>query len=337
MSAAAILVIVVAAGEAQDPATAIMLAAAAESLGANVAVRLVDARAPQELDPLLIERDLGAGAVVTLVWRDADRLRARMRLHVAAGGRSTTRDLTFSASDTRAERGRTLGLAAAAMWPEIAASRAAAPPTRGPPAAPPAGPPPPPPPLVIRGEGPAAPRAGERASVRAARFGLGLAAVGATGVGGPAGGLGARIEAVLPVATSWSLRLGLGLRRGSIPELPGTDLAGALAGGVEWWPGGSGAGRVARLGVRADALILRHQVSGAVIPGQSEDRGRFLPGVDLLAQAAVRVSARVDLVAAAGGEAALGNTAVRSGETPVTVATIPALRLTAEMGLRVGF
>jgi len=111
----------------------------------------------------------------------------------------------------------------------------------------------------------------------------------------------------------------------------------ALAGGVEWWPAALRLGRAASLGVRADALALRHQVSGAVIAGRTEDQGRFLPGFDLLAQVVLRVSARIDLLAAGGSEVAVGATEIRSGRTRVTVATIPALRLTGEIGVRVGF
>ena len=40
--------------------------AAVESLGPDITVRLIDARDPAGVDPLRIERELGAGAVVTL-------------------------------------------------------------------------------------------------------------------------------------------------------------------------------------------------------------------------------------------------------------------------------
>jgi hypothetical protein len=373
MSAAAILAIVVATSDAQDPATAIMLGAAVESLGPAITVRLIDANDPATVDPLRIERDLGAGAVVTVVWRDATRLRARILLHVAAGGASTTRELVFSASDTRAERGRTLGLTAGSMWPEILAAERGRPPGRGPPAAVTAERSVPGPGAAIdakpesasrtqpapaqrdRREEHAAPESPESiararhvegppvgadsgATFHAARRAIGIAGVGATGIGGPAGGLGARLEGMLPVAASWSLRIGLSLRTGAVPDLPGgSDVVVALAGGVEWWPAALRLGRAVSLGVRADALALRHQVSGAVLAGQTENRGRLLPGFDLLAQALLRVGARIELLAAGGSEVAVGATEIRSGSTRVTVATIPALRLTGEIGVRVGF
>jgi len=208
MTAAAILAIIVATTEINDPATAIMIDAAGESLGPDIAVRLLGADQPDAVDPLRIERESGAGAVVTLVWRDASRLRARMRLHVAASGHTTTREVVFSEADTRVERGRTLGLAAASMWPEIRAPAAAEP-------APPA-----------RGNEPvAAPAASVRVApvAPAARhFALGLAALGASG---DARAVGGRVESVFAAGGSWAFRAALSARTGSVP---------ALADGILW-------------------------------------------------------------------------------------------------------
>jgi hypothetical protein len=56
-----------------------------------------------------------------------------------------------------------------------------------------------------------------------------------------------------------------------------------------------------------------------------------------MAQTALRASARIDLFAAAGAEAALGQTDIRTGTPPAVVAKIPPFQLVAEVGLRVGF
>ena len=374
MSAAAILVIVVAAAEAGDASTAVMLGAAAESLGPGVAVRLLAVEDPARVDPVEVERDLQAGAVVTLVWRDAARLRARLRLHVAADRRSTTRDLEFAREDTRAERARTLGLTAASMWPEIApvsrpagAPPAAAPPTAPGPTAPPLAPAPRPEarPTTTSSAAPA-PGPGPTPTTRAVRnpgaetavtspvaatqapppevsSGARRPAVGVSALAAASqwrgGGweLGGRLEGALPVAPSWSLRVGLSLRARSIPELAGTAWIGGLAGGVEWWPAAGRLGRRMSLGLRADALVVRQQVRGSAMPGLDENRGRFLPAADLMAQLAVRAGHRVELLVAAGGEASLGTTTIRRGAPPAPVATLPALRVSAEIGVRVGF
>jgi hypothetical protein len=170
------------------------------------------------------------------------------------------------------------------------------------------------------------------------RFGLGISAEGAAGIGGPAAAVGASLHGVVPVATSWLLGVGLGLRAGSIPALPGSRVVvGTLGAGVEWWPAALQAGRIASLGLRADALAMRHQVSASVIAGRSETEGRFQAGVDVMAQLGLRIGARLQVLAAAGAEETFGTTEIRTGNPPVTVATIPALRLTAELGVRVGF
>lgn len=367
MMGAAILAIVVATGEVHDPATAIMIGAAGESLGPDVAIRLLGANQPEEADPLRIERELGAGAVVTLVWRDASRLRARIRLHVAASGHTTTRDLVFSEADTRVERGRTLGLAAASMWPEIRAPAATGDAARAPggPQAPDRAPvastatpalaavapagraPAQPSPTETRANGAtpvklgtprSAASSGGAATTVGPRFALGLAALGATGVAGDARGIGLRIETIFVLGASWSLRAALSGIVGPAPALMnGTDLSLTVAGGVEWWPLALRAGGVARFGIRGDAMVLRQQVSGAAIPGETESQGRFVPGFDLLAQAALRAGARIEVVAAAGGAVALGNTEIRTGSPPTVAATLPAFQLVAEVGLRVGF
>jgi len=321
MTGAAILAIVVATTEINDPATAIMIGAAGESLGPDVAIRLLAADRLDDVDPLRIERDTGAGAVVTLAWRDASRLHARMRLHVAASGHTTTRELAFSEADTRVERGRTLGLAAASMWPEIRAPAAAMPPRPAEPVQPP----------------PAAAtvRAAEPAPSPVSRSALGLAALGTSG---DARAVGAGVESIFAAGGSWSLRAALNARTGPVPALAsGTIWTFALAGGVEWWPAPLRPGRLARFGIRTDALVLRHQVSGAAAAGPSESRGRFVPAFDLMAQTALRASARIDLLAAVGAEAALGDTDIRTGTPPAAVARIPAFQLVAELGLRVGF
>ena len=350
MTGAAILAIVVATSELNDPATAIMIGAAGEALGSDVAIRLLGADQPEEADPLRIERETGAGAVVSLVWRDASRLRARVRLHVAASGHTTTRELVFAEADTRVERGRTLGLAAASMWPEIrapavaeAARSPAVPPPGAPPktaepgtAAPPAAPAPRP------SEPSPASAAVPTEMVRAAPaaravpgFALGLVGLGA------AGGVrtvGARVESLFGVGGSWSLRAALLARTGPISALGGGTLwTYALAGGVDWWPAALRAGELARFGMRADAMAMRHQVSGAAAAGESESRSRYLPAFDLMAQMALRASARIDLLAAVGTEAEPGGTDIRTGSPPAVAAQIPVFQLVAEVGLRVGF
>lgn len=354
MTGAAILAIVVATSEINDPATVIMIGAAGETLGSDVAIRLLGASQPEESDPLRIERETGAGAVVSLVWRDASRLRARIRLHVAASGHTTTRELVFSEADTRVERGRTLGLAAASMWPEIrgpAAVEEARTPAPTTPVAPPAAAREPSAsvapvaaPLAASRDGASPARATEPirkapaapSSPALPHFALGLGGLGASGA---PRAVGARLESVLALGGSWALRVALNARRGPLPKLTDGRLwTFALAGGVEWWPVVLRAAGLVRFGMRGDAIAMRHQVSGAAATGDpNESQGRFLPAFDLVAQMALRAGAQVELVAAAGAEAQPGGTDIRSGKPPVIALSIPDFQLVAEVGLRVGF
>ncbi len=354
---ASILAIVVAVGEASNPATIALNASAQESLGPETSILLVEAVEPTNTQSLRVERELGAGAVVVLVWREAAHLHAVLRLHVAKSNRWITREIGFSPQDTLEERGRTLGFTIGSVWPEnLTGARshpearssvekrpavASEPPTEDRPStgrvspdlkAPRPGPP--------REVGPApAPGAGVAAGAEMPPFRpvrIGISAVGAMGIGGPANGLGGGAEGELFLTRALGVRVGASARIGSISELPGNDLVSSLTAGLEWWPLQISADRRMGIGLRADALALHHQVS-ATTGGQAESQGRFLPGADLLVVGALRLTSRVEFVAGLGSEMAFGTTEVRMGSTHQTVATIPALREIAEAGIRLGF
>lgn len=131
---ASVLAIVIAVGEASNPATATLRATAQESLGSGTSIVLVETVRPTDAEALRIEGELGAGAVVLLVWKEATHLHAILRLHVANGSRWITREIGFSAQDTLEERGRTLGFAIGSIWPESETGRRSSPPeVRSPP------------------------------------------------------------------------------------------------------------------------------------------------------------------------------------------------------------
>ena len=354
---ASVLAIVIAVGEASNPATATLRATAQESLGPGTSILLVEAVQPTDAESLRVERELGAGVVVLLVWREAAHLHAVLRLHVANSNRWITREIGFSFQDTLEERGRTLGFTIGSIWPETETGMRSSPEVKSPaeakspvasglpaPAAPSTLPrrseDEPPRPLPPREAGPAPrPDAGLPARPEMTPywpFRVGISAVGAMGIGGPADGLGAGAEGALFLARGWGVRIGASVRRGSISELPGRDLVSSLAAGLEWWPLPSSSARPVGFGIRADMLAVHHQVS-STIAGQSEAQGRFLPGADLLLAVAFRLTSRVELVAGVGAELAFGTTEIRTGSPPQTVATIPAWREVAEAGVRLGF
>jgi len=350
---ASILAIVVAVGEASNPATVALRASAQESLGPETSILLVETVEPTNAQSLRVERELGAGAVVLLVWREAAHLHALLRLHVTNSNRWITREIGFSSRDTLEERGRTLGFTIGSVWPETETGARSPPEAKSPvekrrAEAPTENTPStvqhPPEVKVTRAVpprevGPApAPSAGAaRAEMRPFRpVRIGISAVGAMGIGGPANGLGGGAEGELFLTGDFGFRIGASVRAGSISELPGRDLVSSLTAGLEWWPLPiSSDGRMG-FGLRADALALHHQVS-ATTAGQAESQGRFLLGTDLLVVVALRLTSRVEFVAGLGSEMAFGTTEIRTGSTHQTVATIPALREIAEAGIRLGF
>jgi hypothetical protein len=357
MTPAALLVIVVASGEAHEPATAALLASLEEAVGASLSIRVEEIADGDVTDAaaLRVERDQKAAAVATLAWRDAARLNAVVRVHATRTNAWSTRTIAFTAQDATAERGRTLGLVVAAMWLQVqptAAPAPAPPPTTPPPRTAPNPPTPTPAPRPPPAEKPPAEaRAPAASSARAdvarpaepitgrekRRFGVGVSGIGALGVEGPASAVGVAIDGVVFVTERFALRLGASGRTGPVSALPGSDTVATAGAGVEAWLVGASASATFRLGVRADALAIVHRVRADATDQPAETHDRWLPGADFRVQSAVRLSRRVDWLVGAGVEAAGGPTEIREGSGHATVATIPALRLIGETGLRLVF
>jgi hypothetical protein len=336
----AILVIVVAVGEADNAATAGLLAALEGTLGTGASVRVVEApKAPSDEAVLTAEDQLGARAAGSLIWEDQARLRARVRLHVAQTDRWTEKVLRFAPADTPRERGRTIGLAIATMWSPATAAPAPAPaPERATDR-----------PVAIAEE-PAATTgqvtaARETSSVdrgaapvrAVGAHALGIAAVGAMGVMGSATGYGGVLDGARFLGPHFSIRVGLALRAGPVAELPGTDYTASAGAGVEWWGWPPSASRRFGLGVRAQMLLIRHQVFATTENGGTESYGRFIPAADLVPQAALALARDVEAVVGAGAELAFGRISIQSGMPLAEVAMIPPLRLVGQAGVRFRF
>lgn len=134
---AVIVLVFVALGDANDPATRAVTRTTQEVLGENsvVLVREV-ATMPADERAVELEGSLRASAVVELKWSAADHREATVRVHTFQGA-WTERVLTFAPSDAPTERGRVIAFAVAAMVPDE-------PPPAPPPPAPIAAPAPPP-------------------------------------------------------------------------------------------------------------------------------------------------------------------------------------------------
>jgi hypothetical protein len=408
MSVAAVLAIVVAVGEAQSSTSVALMAAAEESVGTATTVRMVEVPAPSRAAGLSVERQLGAGSVVVLSWKEPAHLHAVLLHHVVATDRWTIRRMSFARADALHERGRTLGLAVASMSPEI--WRPVTPPSAAPvvvrgvqaPRPPPPATTPAPTTLGARLTSPAeskrvpapavvapvasaqvpeevprevpqevprdpgrveleapgiraaaAPPVARRAPVRppaappaprSRTFAMGLAAVGSSGLGGPADGRGGMLEGVWYVRRRLALRVGLGLRLGDVPELPdGRDLTATAAVGLEWWVLGGARDEGWGLGMRLDALALHHRLTASSSAtasagaSASEAQSETRPGADALVAAYLGLGRNLDLVAATGLEVVDGSTDIRLHVPDSRVATIPAYRAVGFAGLRVAW
>jgi len=344
MSAAAVLVIVIAAGEVRSATTQTLLATASAALPPEITLRVAPVADPSEADVVQIERDLAAGAVVAVSWRAvATGARASLRLHVARSDHWTVRAIDFSPADSASERGRTLGFAIASMWPENVASTTST--ERPPPAAAPGSRTSPAmtTPAHEPSEAPASP-AGQEAVVALpppSPMAVGIGAIGSTGLGGTAAGVGGNVEVIWRRFDSVWLRAGLALRVGPLPDLPGDDWLALLALGGEWWPHALAVGRRWRFGVRADLLGLGHVVhrtaSMASESTPAETQVRLLPGIDAAVRSTLRLSPRLDLTFGVAIELAAGGTDLRVGESRMTRATLAPARGVADLGLRLSF
>jgi hypothetical protein len=307
MSAAAILAVVVAVGDGQGALAGALVATASEALAPAAIIELREVSLPSDDEALRVEQDLGARGVVKLVWMDTAHEDVRIRLHVARTDHWTERRISFATADTVKERGRALGFAIASMLPEAA------------------------PELV-----PDTFLDAMSDPVGLPRWGLGVAAIGSTGLDGPAGGLGAALDLEWFTERSVSLRLTAGARGGTIPDLGATNLAAFAGVGAAWWPVPARTDQRLGLAVRADALALYHSVSRATSGGGTERHGRLLPGADLLVELSWLFGTSVQAVVSGGVEFAFGSrTEVAVGNDVVT--TIAPIRGVATVGLRLRF
>ncbi len=307
MSPAVVLAIVVATQNVDDQATESMRATAAEALGDENAVVVRETEESTDGETLRIEQLVHAQTAAQIAWLDAAHTRARVRVHVAETNRWTERTMVFAVVDTSIERGRALGFAVTSMLPEEALA--------------------------------ANPHHGARGTVDAEelRTGIRLVALGRTGIStGTATGYGGAISGEFFVTPAIAARLGFGAWQGALPRISGHDLASYAALGVSFWPRRASSGHRIAVGIRVDGLVLNHSVTR----DEGDTLSKWLPGIDALADIALSVSSALDIVTSLGLEAALGDTdlTVQTGTSPpVHVDTIPRLRGTGEVGIRVSF
>ena len=323
----------IAVSEVSAPTTDAMTGAVAEALGPDTALVLRSSVTPSDAEALACEHDLGAAAVARVLWDGPEQTVGVLRAHLRRPDRWIERRVTFSSADSRAERGRTLGYALASLLlgdpkrEEAAATPLVTGPARAAPAARPV------PSTAVSSPvttvslplASAWPSADDGLS-------LDLAALATRGVGGPANGLGAALHAEYGMGHRLFLRGGTSLRTGDVPELDGGDTVATVGGGLAFRPWAREAGRPVGLGLILEAVAIYHSLSHRAVDGDNLRQGRLIGGAAVGLEGEWAIGRSFDLCLGLGGEVAVGSTDV----TVAThrIATIPALRITSQLGLR---
>jgi hypothetical protein len=311
--------------ETDEPLTSAVAAAARESLGTDgrVVVRRVTAF-PSDDEAAALGNDLRADAVAELTWLGADNPKAAIHLFRSKPGRWVDRELGFKPADAPGERGRTVGFTIASMVPERPEEPTA-------------------PPRVERIEPPGRPRAVETPSApelpskSGARFMVWLDAMGIAGLGvrDSGGGLGGLLDVRVRLAPSVAWRLGAAFRTSRVVAADATSMFFSGGTGIGWT---ALATRDARgsVGLRLDGLLIRQEFAHlSNDDATTVHEGKWLPGADLLIEAAWYFSTGAGLAAGAGAEAAFGRTDLVVRGQRVT--TLQPVRPVLELGLRLRF
>ena len=311
MAAALTLIVLVAAGEANDRATLAMERAARGALAPDTRLEIREARgAPSDAEALADERRAHADVVAEILWSDPTHRRATLRLHFAGSSRWIDRSIGFAASDADAERGRTVGFALLSMLPET------------PPATPIPTPTPTPTPIP-----PGSPDHLPSALVEVTGLGA---------IGGDANGLGAAGGAHWFALRPLSLRVGGGVLAGSLARVQGTTTTAFASAGLSLHPWRAVPDRPFGLSVRVDYLVLRQSITHFSPDDPSPATlARWLSGVDAAVEVEWLFAKDVGALLGAGIVDVFDATFVDLRD--VRVATIPPVRGFAEAGLRIRF
>jgi hypothetical protein len=326
------LVILVASGSANEPATTAMVGAVREALGgdAEVLVREVPVEPAEQQGGLHVTDEeavalgtsLHADAIVELQWRDADHRRALLHVRVRSEPRWADREVGFDALDAQPERGRMIGFAVASMMPD----ELRPPPIPPPPPAPEGPPPPSDVPSPVRASVPTPGRPIRwRGAVDSAVMGS---------LGGNATGIGGAVSGRWDFAQHFSLRLGAAARAGQVPAAGASTLILYGAVGLVWRALEATDKTGLGLSARVDFLGMRDQVDRPSTDGGASQASLILPGADVALEASW-LFRWVSVFVSIGAEGAFGATPVYVHSE--RIATIPPVRGVTELGGRFHF
>ena len=324
------VVVLVAAGGAAEPTTLAIERAASAGLGRAARVVVREAMgAPTDGEALALESEANEGAVVEVNWSDRGHRVATLRVHLAGRRRWMDRTIGFGAADADSERGRTIGLALASMFPDpdpVQAPPVEAPATQE---------------IAARPAAHAltAVETVEKASPEVpsadVRYALDVFGIGAAGLGGnvQAAGGGGALETFL--TPRFAVRVGGAVRAGGLDGVAARTTTLLATVGVELhaWP--TTPSRVLGASLRADYVLMNQSVTHYSASGDLSTMARALSGVDAVIEVEGRLGPKVDLLVGAGIEEMLATTYVDMNGA--RVGTFPPLSAIAQGGLRLRF
>lgn len=353
-----VVLALVAVGVQGEPASSAMVATAKQVLGPNAAILLEEVSAlPADDDALAMARRVQAGAVVELSWLDTAHTRADLRIHTARGPAWAERIVDLPPNELAAEYGRTLGFAAASMITTLGVSSTDPPPDA--PAAPLVGTSPSakslaevapapadtsPPALSVHtpqdrasaaptspdSVTPAASSAGAGPPVHAFRYDLESAGVASVGTDAGSISLGAELRADAWLTRHMAAGFRTEARFGSMDVAQATYMLLQLGGGLSWRTLAVPGAMPLELDTRIDLAA-----ADVVATRSGETRSRWVPEGALALEIVWFVLAPLGVLVTAGADTMMGKTAIAVGND--TVATVPLVRATAAIGVRVRF
>jgi hypothetical protein len=323
------LIVLVAAGESSSPTATAMASAARDVLGTAAIALRETAGVPTDADALAAETSARPDAVAELIWDTPDHSRATLRIRVGRNQWWLERSLTYAPSDPPSERGRTLGLALASIIPEVTQTNPApSPPPRLPEASRE--------PTPTVAPTPDAPASSVASSWPRVEVGFAATAAGATGVGGSANGIGGGLSVAWYPLRVLSLSIAASERSGSLDVAEASVFSLFASAGVALHPWPATRARPLEAFVRADYLLVRQSAThfDADDP-RPVTASHVFSGADAFVDGGWLVSSDVEVVAGVGVEDVMGRTYVDVRN--ILVATIPPVRLLAELGVRLRF
>ena len=281
-------------------------------------------------DAIRIQRRESADAVAIVAWSDESGRRVHLHVHRDADDRWIDRDIAFEGADASRERGRSLGFALASMVPEGSGSR--------------------PEPVKIQAKAVGAPSlstrvepAGERETgtleptrlESAPHAAIDAAVLGAVGVEGSGGGVGARGAVAWLTGKHVGLRVDASVRRGEVAPAQATSVIVGVGPGISFDLVPTHADRIVGLGFRLNALAILHAHSHLSNETDPVHASRWLPGASGFIEGSLRLSDGAAVLISGGSEVAFGRTDVFVRGRKVAV--VPPLRAVADAGIRVRF